>query len=344
MATKYAVANGNWNAGATWNDGVIPTIDDEVYLNGHAISIVTNNITAKFISNGECPNTNNSGGYLLTSLVSDIYITANLLQRNGRLFLKSNNGQYKIFVTGDISNLNNYIFECNNGSGLGQNSFIITGNVNANYELVHFSYSGNLKLNLLQVIGTLEVNASTLYSNVNNSNNGIVQLIVSGELKTNLKQNYVIDNGTIDGKITSKGLVFFTNLTINGIIEYTSTDNSFGINYTNSLLIQNPDTFTWKDITEPRSNHFIILTDAEMNNHQQYPPEDEVKEGTEYVWGEKVGTYQQPPESVVLNGYIYDNGDKTGTMPVLSQQLISRLENCATVETVQQLLVAHLDN
>ena len=55
-----------------------------------------------------------------------------------------------------------------------------------------------------------------------------------------------------------------------------------------------------------------------MNNRQQYPPEDEVKEGTEYVWGEKVGTYtpNYPPESVVLKDYEYGDSDdrKTGTM------------------------------
>jgi hypothetical protein len=86
-----------------------------------------------------------------------------------------------------------------------------------------------------------------------------------------------------------------------------------GVRYTN-INILNPDTFTWKDISEPRSNPFIIVTNADMNNRQQYPPENEVKEGTEYVWGEKVGTYQQPPEAVVLKDYVYDNGERTGTL------------------------------
>ena len=29
MAVKWAVANGNWNTGATWNDGVVPVSGDE---------------------------------------------------------------------------------------------------------------------------------------------------------------------------------------------------------------------------------------------------------------------------------------------------------------------------
>ena len=169
-------------------------------------------------------------------------------------------------------------------------------------------------------------------------------------------------------KFTKGGFV------INGNITYEANNEKAGLDlaYTS---IQNPSTFTWKDVTSPRANHFVVITDIELNNSLQYPPKDKVKEGTEYAWGvmtgewipnypqeenvkmgvsyadgELVGTYDinqyLPPESVVLKDYEYGDSDdrKTGTMPVLSQQLISRLENCATVETVQQILVAHLDN
>jgi hypothetical protein len=173
-------------------------------------------------------------------------------------------------------------------------SYLYNGSANNN-ALVLFSFVGNIK--------------NIAYSSVSAT---ITTCTGSGSWQ--LSENQAITTATITGDIIANGyLLTGTTLNINGSITYKSTDNTMGVRYT-TLNILNPDTFTWKDITEPRSNPFIILTDAEMNNRQQYPPENEVKEGTEYVWGEKVGTYQQPPESVVLKGYRYDNDEKVGTL------------------------------
>ena len=42
MATVWAVANGNWNTGATWNTGSVPTSADDVFTNGFTVNMDVN--------------------------------------------------------------------------------------------------------------------------------------------------------------------------------------------------------------------------------------------------------------------------------------------------------------
>jgi len=39
MATRFAVANGNFSSGATWDNGAVPTSDDDLYANGFNVTI-----------------------------------------------------------------------------------------------------------------------------------------------------------------------------------------------------------------------------------------------------------------------------------------------------------------
>jgi hypothetical protein len=39
MANKWAVANGNWSAGATWNGGTLPTSADDAFADGFTVTI-----------------------------------------------------------------------------------------------------------------------------------------------------------------------------------------------------------------------------------------------------------------------------------------------------------------
>jgi len=42
MANVYAVANGNWSAGATWNTGSVPTSADDVFANNFTVNVDVN--------------------------------------------------------------------------------------------------------------------------------------------------------------------------------------------------------------------------------------------------------------------------------------------------------------
>jgi hypothetical protein len=41
MANKFAIATGNWNNGAIWSDGVVPTVGDDVWANSFNITLDT---------------------------------------------------------------------------------------------------------------------------------------------------------------------------------------------------------------------------------------------------------------------------------------------------------------
>ena len=51
MAVKYAVANGNWSAGATWNGGTVPVTGDDVYSNNFRVTINVATVDASFLTN-----------------------------------------------------------------------------------------------------------------------------------------------------------------------------------------------------------------------------------------------------------------------------------------------------
>ena len=362
MAVKWAVANGNWSAGTTWNDGVVPTIDDDVYLNGHTITSGVNDISCRLLSNEACPNTGIAGGYIAMTANANAFINSNLegidifeittstnnpitfvgdITLRGRLLRGIENKLKPINIIGnvDLSNTSTYVYQ-SRGFGL-----TITGNVIVGNYPIYERYTGQSGVCNLTITGNVtSINSSTAslttgqnttdtnnLTNVDFSNSNITLPNCNLNCENlHFSANQTCQNIQVANIIAENNAVLICNtLTIRSSITYKSTTDTMGVRY-ETINILNPDTFTWKDITTPRSNPFIILTDAEMNNRQQYPPENEVKEGTEYVWGEKVGTYQAPPESVVLKGYRYDNDEKEGTLE--NENIVG----CVTPEDVRK--------
>ena len=333
MAVKWAVANGNWADGTTWNGGVVPVSGDYVYCNGYTISFPTQiNIGNGTITNELNPDTGRNGGKIQATSGPCI-VTANLIADGEPIYLTYHLNNT---ISGDLTIRNTSYGIYRTGNALNC-TFNINGNVVC--EDAWIAYDQNATY-------TVNVNGNVVITNGITPTKKPNVFAINGNLTANSYDLDVLKTFTINGNLTANYCrIYSETVNIGGNIYYRSTSTTIGIAWTTLNISNNTE---WRDLTEPRSNPFIILTDADMNNRQQYPPEDEVKQGTEYVWGEKVGTYtpDYPPESVVLKDYEYGDSDdrKTGTMPVLSQQLISRLENCATIETVQQLLVAHLDN
>ncbi len=339
MAVKYAVANGNWNAGATWNDGSVPTIDDDVYLNGYTISIVNATVYCHTVTNGYCGQTGNIGGSFGNSygfvfngniihdysnvLFGTRYSTNRSFTINGNLLINSTTPVIGGSTSSDVGGLTSVII---NGNISGEN----------NEEVIHIY--GNYTCRVI-INGNVNCPLSTV---VVKNYNGDDSITINGNCDCKSLNNSTRVPFFIYGTLRIRETCFST-ITVNSI-EYTT---SFPLNLS-SITPINPATFECRYVgAEPNPNPYIIINPNTIAS--TYPPENKVLAPTQYgAQMELVGQYtpDYPPESVVLKDYVYGDSDdrKIGTMPVLSQQLISRLENCATVETVQQLLVAHLDN
>ena len=213
------------------------------------------------------------------------------------------------------------------GSSGGQNAMDITFNITGNAQNIKIQkHTTYVTTTMINIVGDISWKGYTAYGL-----GAEPQLNVVGNLSSDVAST--LGRSSITGNIYVKNdkTLNFYGLTINGNIEYESTSlMNTGVMAT-GINVVNPQTFTWHNISENKPNNAItILTSADLLNRQQYPPEDEVKEGTEYVWGEKVGTYQQPPESVVLKGFRYDNDEKEGTLE--NQNIVG----CVTKEDVRE--------
>lgn len=305
MAVKWAVANGNWSAGTTWNDGVVPVSGEYVFLNGRTITFSPNlsfdgtisneaNDDYSVVAGGYLNSTNTSGSATLN--ITTIIAVTTIINYN-----HSQTG-----VTDHLTCGNFYVKNAITAITSTTNSNYLTGNFHLLVSGAVLIQGKNTNTRGITINGNVYgVEGTSLCGSQQSTHtiNGVMQ-VTANATTTNI-------NGIVDMALNNR--ISSPTININGNIRYRNNRGGCGLQYL-VMNIANPDTFTWKDVTEPRSNPFIIVTNAEMNNRQQYPAEDEVKEGTEYVWGEKVGTYQQPPEAVVLKGFVYDNGDKVGTL------------------------------
>lgn len=84
MAVKWAIVDGNWSSGATWNDGVVPVNGDKVYTNGHIVNLTTLTTIFTQDNTGELHNDANSeyniiaGGYFTKSTEGSTTINADV--------------------------------------------------------------------------------------------------------------------------------------------------------------------------------------------------------------------------------------------------------------------------
>ncbi|MBR6067268.1 MAG: hypothetical protein IKP45_05655 [Bacteroidales bacterium] len=337
MANKWAIASGNWNATATWNDNTIPVNGDVVYANGYTVTLNVNpNQSQTVLTNGLCEDTQISGGSFTLS-PSVVTLTVKELKQVGadtllNLSIGSNGAAY--YFRCAISNENGYAMSIRTQQ---TNKYYFYGDINiGNYPLINSYNPYGYVLTTVQIDanvyseyaqplfdvdsrgGGADINSFILNGTMRNALIGKTgtTTTINGSIELPLSSGISCTTLNLIGILTAKNNRLYTGTTINvnGKIEYQSNNNTTGVRFTN-MNILNPDEFRWVDISEPRINPFIIVTYWDLNNQIQYPPENRVVAGTPYAFDEKVGTFtvDYPPETVVLKDYVYDGGEMVGT-------------------------------
>lgn len=194
-ADCYAINSGNWNNAATWQNGLIPSESDNVFIN--------NGVTIYI-----------KGSY-----------TCNNLYMNGSN-IEFENGNRTLTINGDlvIEAENNEII----GGGSGNRYLQINGNFyiyqNATLNISNHSITVNKETNIK---GKLSINSNKgdkTFNNININNNGIlecntsVDIIIKGDLINNgifiPNEGTYTFNGTNEQNISSISDISFYNLTI----------------------------------------------------------------------------------------------------------------------------------
>lgn len=221
-------------------------------------------------------------------------------------------------ITANLEGVNGNVISF---SGNQTQGAVFNGNFLSNYGVLLNSMAnqqtatinGNVKGQFIQ---TSYAGNFTYYININgNWENG-------AHIEQTRSSYNVVINGVCFASINPVNNLSLTSFSVNGIM-YIIDDYivRFTIKINGKI-----------DVTQSNVNFFPSVSTIQFLGESEivtkaadYPSPEDVRKNITYDFGDMVGTMEQ-------------------TIQVLSQQLISRLENCATVETVQQLLVAHLDN
>lgn len=367
MAIKWAVANGNWNASATWNDGILPTSEDVVYANNFTITV---NVSVSVLElRNDAPEDMpeiSAGG--IFDLYRGVNVIADCYAKNGYLLNIHANSYTEIVINGNCY--------CDGGNlfSIAQNSdgFTINGDIETtNDDIIKFTtthggqyltINGNINIH---GTGRIIVGNATYYNgsttliingNINDSVGSTTPLLGSTSKKVVLNGTSIIkspllsvqnefdiigsltlpvDKNMSNGNITAINLTGELNCGYPTLAQYpigqTNVAEGSRITYTSKCPM------CWGELNAPSDFNFECVG-TETGTHRiinktllndTYPQEGEVEHGVIYGYaGEKEGAFDQPQENVVMAGYQYDFGQKTGTLAIeIPQEVTEQLED-----------------
>jgi hypothetical protein len=345
MALILSAATGNFNAGATWVGGVVPTVGDEARAStGHTITI-TANVTCDEVSNAGTGIFTLNDGVTLTANVTHKSTTAsrNCLQFTAnspaRGFIVGNCTGGTVTLAMAVVNTSNgtltitgNVFGGSGASSLGANNnstglLTITGNIqggSANFALG----AQNISTGTITVVGSVTGGISTNCSGIYNNAAGVVNLTgistggggagsSSGVWNQSTGAIYVtrIKGNAFGPGNSASPLVgnFGANNVGFGIIEFQELE--FGLNgqppaggtgFRLKKVSNNAAVFNYVD-----SGSAKTLVDATTG---QMPAATDVRSGVSYASGALTGVAYIPSASSVAFGVPVDNTTGTATL------------------------------
>lgn len=204
MATRYAVANGNWSATATWDGGTLPGAADDVYANNKTVTI-DQNVTALSIRTEAAAGINAGGGFTLAAAYN---ITADLYAGGSNCLTYSANSPTAVTITGNLFGSST----TNSTSALlisGTGTCTINGNLTGGTGASASARRAAAITNSATLIINGNLSASTIGSGTSNQpvliSSAGVTLTITGNLNSGLSSVIGSNTSYLSGSITITG-------------------------------------------------------------------------------------------------------------------------------------------
>lgn len=352
MADKWAVANGNWSAGATWNGGTVPQAGDNVYANGKAVTVDAG-LTTPVV------------GRLSTEANAGLGVAAggSFSARDGCTIQATNivaGGSHCVLVNDSISF--SVLAATVTGSATAQAAGVYmqsSGTCTATVGAVYGGAYNNINSSGFHVSsGTLVFTGDAVGSSTNSSACGIQITSATGHVITGTAKGGA--GGAPGVQNGAGGQVQISTAQSNNYPNDGVTTGGVGSNQLNNSGSVLLDAMVfgsggWHPVAGRhfvrdagtnfvqmrQANNGAVTTIGDVPN--DYPAPSDVRSGVSYDFGAKTGTCAVPPAGSVALGVPVDATVGTAALSptaLLGADLKARLENCSTVQTIGDQLAA----
>jgi len=353
MAIKWPLANGVWSDAANWNDGTLPDVGDDVHADGKTVTI-DQDVTVASIRNDQRSGGTAGGTYNFGGL-SSYTVSANLI--SGTTIIFTLNQSKNITVIGNISGATACI---NLSTGILNFTGNLTGSTSGGVMISTSSsgvlnFIGNITGGLVANANGVQINSPSciITGNITGGNNATAY----GVLIFSSSGAGLLINGTSFGSAVTAG--FNANSQASEITKVSAITNGVVglVNGTNTVVQelefgnsgQSPFTGSVKFKNNTQIKISLILSDntryvlSDVNNSvNEVPTEANVRQGTSYNSGNKLGTLAVPDPSNVRKDIPTDN--TVGTAELTGEDILNailtsenpvaeRLRNVSTVQT-----------
>jgi gas vesicle protein len=357
MADINSAQSGNFTSGTTWVGGVVPGVGDRaVVLAGHVVTINSEVTCDEVFNNNTTGYFDLRGGGILNANVTGTCITSSfgtvtILDNSGEAVINGNithalniqrhtlvyNGATKLVVNGNVVG-------AGSTSGGSTNFDIIgpsTGEVTVNGDVTTTS-GGNTSSSVIRVSSLAKitingtVSATGTYAAMTNNSNGIINCTINGDVIGNNVLRAISSFSSnayfvVMGDLIPTSAPAATAAVILGGDMYTASNGALGGTRV-VLLNASSTTLVMRKVDSFDNSNIPVTSFVDFNrvDGYDYPAVVDVREGTEYGFGDFEGTLIVPDPIYVSAGIPTD--DTVGTAALAFSDIADAIT--AAVETI----------